>query len=147
MRNDALYVPQITSQTNLPPILTEAPQEFSDGFIRKLIRFQPCDENPWLKLFPSTLWADKCYFVSNEAPNDDGTVFNPLHALSLFFSQQQPSLHSHWHPKDPTIKQSNNDTKSIRLCVRRTRSRTEPPARHTIPKKQIRKRGESTSKK
>ncbi|KAI8374510.1 uncharacterized protein BYT42DRAFT_535691 [Radiomyces spectabilis] len=69
-----------------------------------LAKFQPCEEKPCLKYFPSAEWADKCYLVSNEAPNDDSPVLSPLHALSLFFSQQQPSLHSHSHPEDPTVK-------------------------------------------
>ncbi|KAG0165140.1 hypothetical protein DFQ28_008949 [Apophysomyces sp. BC1034] len=69
-----------------------------------LAKFQPCDEKPWLKLFPCTGWASNCYLVSNDAPDDGDTVLDPLHAISLFFSQQQSSLHSHAHAHDLTIK-------------------------------------------
>ncbi|KAJ8663368.1 hypothetical protein O0I10_000607 [Lichtheimia ornata] len=66
-------------------------------------KFESCDEKPWLKQFPCTGWATNCYLVSNDAPDDD-RILDPLHAVSLFFSEQQPALHSHSHAHDSTIK-------------------------------------------
>ncbi|KAI7886790.1 hypothetical protein K492DRAFT_233296, partial [Lichtheimia hyalospora FSU 10163] len=69
-----------------------------------LAKFESCDEKPWLKRFPCTGWASNCYLVSNDIPDGDDTVLDPLHAISLFLSQQQPSLNSHSHAHDITIK-------------------------------------------
>ncbi|KAG0164952.1 hypothetical protein DFQ29_001895, partial [Apophysomyces sp. BC1021] len=63
------------------------------------------DDKPWLFTIPCTIWAKHCYLVSKETIGDQNrdTTVNPLLALSLFLTEQQPSLYLHTHPHDPTI--------------------------------------------
>lgn len=66
-------------------------------------QFKSSADKPYLSSFPCVVWATKCYLVSKQMPFDVDTPLDPLYAISLFLSQQQPSLFRHSHPEDATI--------------------------------------------
>lgn len=66
-------------------------------------QFKPTTDKPCLSSFPCVMLATKCYLVSNKMPIDLDTLLDPLYAISLFLSQQQPSLFRHSHPEDATV--------------------------------------------
>lgn len=71
-----------------------------------LVNFSPATTPwPWIHSMPCNVWAKSCNLISKETTSsfDSDAPLDPLLALSLFFIEQQPSLYSHTHHKDPTI--------------------------------------------
>ncbi|KAI7882373.1 hypothetical protein K492DRAFT_119540, partial [Lichtheimia hyalospora FSU 10163] len=71
-----------------------------------LVNFSPTiTATPWIHSMPCNVWAKSCNLISKETTHnlDSDTPLNPLLALSFFFTEQQPALYNHSHPKDPTI--------------------------------------------
>lgn len=71
-----------------------------------LVNFSPATTaRPWMHSMPCNLWAKSCNIISKETISDfdPDEAADPLLALSLFFTEQQPSLYTHSRHKDPTI--------------------------------------------
>ncbi|ORE02255.1 hypothetical protein BCV72DRAFT_235017 [Rhizopus microsporus var. microsporus] len=53
------------------------------------------------------MWAKHCYLVSKETirDQDSDSLLSLVMTLSLFLTEQQPSLYFHTHPPDLTITQ------------------------------------------
>ncbi|KAI8377766.1 uncharacterized protein BYT42DRAFT_478399, partial [Radiomyces spectabilis] len=59
----------------------------------------------WLYSVPCPAWAKSCFLVSKDTTSnvEINTPLNPILALSLFPTEQQPTLYDHSHYQDPTI--------------------------------------------